>query len=244
MNAHNKTQFTNSKIKCALKDLSCYSPISMKIMFTILDSNANSGSTKVFEWPNRKNDSIISHNLSQDQKGLFKACTGAECKGMIIGQCSTASRSSSVICRLFFFTADFLLTLGLSAWNKKRICNVLAIHQIGSAIRRSSFPRSFSFFCSFLLDSVHGSPSRAEPHVDPLLRPSVYWFWFCDLPLGQAENTWVTFKVNREDPLPTWEKELLSSSLHKTLSKLERKIVARICSEFSKIVVRRIVRRH
>ncbi|KAG5606330.1 hypothetical protein H5410_027822, partial [Solanum commersonii] len=36
-----------------------------------------------------------------------------------------------------------------------------------------------------------GSPSWAEPHVDPLLRPSVYWYWFCDLPLGQATHGWL-----------------------------------------------------
>ncbi|KAG5613712.1 hypothetical protein H5410_013536 [Solanum commersonii] len=52
------------KIKCALKDSSCDSPISKNLMLTILASNENSSSKK----------------LTQDQKGLFKACNGAECK--------------------------------------------------------------------------------------------------------------------------------------------------------------------
>ncbi|KAG5575767.1 hypothetical protein H5410_055901 [Solanum commersonii] len=49
MNAHNKTQFTYEKIKYALKDSSCDSPISTNPMLTILASNASSGSTKVFK---------------------------------------------------------------------------------------------------------------------------------------------------------------------------------------------------
>ncbi|KAG5599569.1 hypothetical protein H5410_030939, partial [Solanum commersonii] len=46
MNAHNKTQFTYTMIKCALKDSSCDSPISKNVMLTILASNASSRSTK------------------------------------------------------------------------------------------------------------------------------------------------------------------------------------------------------
>ncbi|KAG5619702.1 hypothetical protein H5410_004920 [Solanum commersonii] len=96
MNAHNKTQFTYAKIKCALKDSSCDSPISKNLMHTILASNASSSSTKVFKFPHKRNDSIFTHNgfpvfsnqlllqLTQDQEGLFKACYGAECKGMVI----------------------------------------------------------------------------------------------------------------------------------------------------------------
>ncbi|KAG5586184.1 hypothetical protein H5410_046618 [Solanum commersonii] len=36
MNVHNKTQFTYAKIKCALKNSSCDSPISKNLMLTIL----------------------------------------------------------------------------------------------------------------------------------------------------------------------------------------------------------------
>ncbi|KAG5598961.1 hypothetical protein H5410_030331 [Solanum commersonii] len=41
MNAHNKTRFTHAKIKCALKDSSCDSPISENLMLTILASNTS-----------------------------------------------------------------------------------------------------------------------------------------------------------------------------------------------------------
>ncbi|KAG5595937.1 hypothetical protein H5410_037169 [Solanum commersonii] len=65
MNEHNKIKFTYAKIKCALKDSSCDSPISKNLMLAILASNASSSSTI----------------LTQDKKGLYKACNGAECKG-------------------------------------------------------------------------------------------------------------------------------------------------------------------
>ncbi|KAG5575810.1 hypothetical protein H5410_055944 [Solanum commersonii] len=61
-NAHNKTQFTYAKIKCALKDSSCNSPISKNLMLTILASNASSSSTKVFKCPHTKNDSIFTQS--------------------------------------------------------------------------------------------------------------------------------------------------------------------------------------
>ncbi|KAG5632575.1 hypothetical protein H5410_004292, partial [Solanum commersonii] len=59
MNAHNKTQFTYAKIKCALKNSSCDSLISTNLMLTILASNASSSSTIVFKYPHPKNDSIF-----------------------------------------------------------------------------------------------------------------------------------------------------------------------------------------
>ncbi|KAG5630312.1 hypothetical protein H5410_002029 [Solanum commersonii] len=59
MNTHNKTQFTYAKIKCALKDSSCDSPISKNLMLTILASNASSSSTITFKRPHRKDDSIF-----------------------------------------------------------------------------------------------------------------------------------------------------------------------------------------
>jgi len=65
MNAHNKTQFTYAKIKCALKDSSCDSPISTNLMLTILASNASSSSTIVFKCPHTKNDSIFTQKVSQ-----------------------------------------------------------------------------------------------------------------------------------------------------------------------------------
>ncbi|KAG5591504.1 hypothetical protein H5410_042018 [Solanum commersonii] len=62
MNAHNKTQFTYAEIECALKDSSCDLPRSKNLMLTILASNANSSSTKVFKCPHTRNDSIFTHN--------------------------------------------------------------------------------------------------------------------------------------------------------------------------------------
>ncbi|KAG5595503.1 hypothetical protein H5410_036735 [Solanum commersonii] len=62
MNAHNKTQFTYAKIKCALKDSSCDSPISKNLMLTIVASNASPSSTKVFKCPHTRNESIFTHN--------------------------------------------------------------------------------------------------------------------------------------------------------------------------------------
>ncbi|KAG5631984.1 hypothetical protein H5410_003701 [Solanum commersonii] len=59
MNAHNKIQFSYARIKCALKDSSCDSPISKNFMLTILVSNASSSSTIVFKCPHRKDDCIF-----------------------------------------------------------------------------------------------------------------------------------------------------------------------------------------
>ncbi|KAG5586032.1 hypothetical protein H5410_046466 [Solanum commersonii] len=59
MNAHHKTQFSYVKIKCALKDSSCDSPISKNLMLIILASKASSSSTIVFKCPHRKNDSLF-----------------------------------------------------------------------------------------------------------------------------------------------------------------------------------------
>ncbi|KAG5631955.1 hypothetical protein H5410_003672, partial [Solanum commersonii] len=59
MNAHNKTHFNYAKIKCALKDSNCDSPISKNLTLTILDSNVSSSSTKVFKCPYTRNDFIF-----------------------------------------------------------------------------------------------------------------------------------------------------------------------------------------
>ncbi|KAG5571596.1 hypothetical protein H5410_061362 [Solanum commersonii] len=67
INAHNKTQFTYAKIKCALKDSSCDSLISTNLMLTILASNASSSSTVMFKCPHTKNDSMFTqwfHSLN------------------------------------------------------------------------------------------------------------------------------------------------------------------------------------
>ncbi|KAG5631595.1 hypothetical protein H5410_003312 [Solanum commersonii] len=63
MNAHNKTKFTHAKIKCALKDSSCDSPISKNLILTILASNVSSTSTKVFKYPHTRNDSIFTRKV-------------------------------------------------------------------------------------------------------------------------------------------------------------------------------------
>ncbi|KAG5614960.1 hypothetical protein H5410_014784 [Solanum commersonii] len=68
MNAHKKSQLTHARITCALKVSSCDSPLLKNLKLIILAANASSRLTK----------------LIQDQKGLFKACNGAECNGMVI----------------------------------------------------------------------------------------------------------------------------------------------------------------
>ncbi|KAG5580278.1 hypothetical protein H5410_050905, partial [Solanum commersonii] len=64
MNAHKKTQITQARINCALKDLSCDSPLSKILKFTILASNESSSSTNLLKCPHTKNDSIFTHNGS------------------------------------------------------------------------------------------------------------------------------------------------------------------------------------
>ncbi|KAG5595138.1 hypothetical protein H5410_036370 [Solanum commersonii] len=84
MNVHNKPQFTHAMIKCVPKYSSCDTPLTNTLKLEILVSNENSRSTKVFEWPYTKHDSILTHNglpvfcnkhlfqLTQYQKGLFQ----------------------------------------------------------------------------------------------------------------------------------------------------------------------------
>ncbi|KAG5610377.1 hypothetical protein H5410_021658 [Solanum commersonii] len=102
MNAHNKTQFTYAKIKCVPKESSCDTPISKNLMLTILASNASSSSTKFqnqmqHSLSQGRTQCILSaiglpvfsdqhlFQLTQDIKGLFKACNRAECKGKAQG---------------------------------------------------------------------------------------------------------------------------------------------------------------
>ncbi|KAG5590734.1 hypothetical protein H5410_041248 [Solanum commersonii] len=56
-----QTQLTHTRINCILKDSSCDTPLSKILKLTILASNSSPSST----------------NLTQDQKGLFKACNEA-----------------------------------------------------------------------------------------------------------------------------------------------------------------------
>ncbi|KAG5630287.1 hypothetical protein H5410_002004 [Solanum commersonii] len=69
MNAHNKAQFTYARITCLLKDSNCVTPFPKILMLAIL-ATASSSSTKVSKCP----------HLTQDKKGLSKACNGVECK--------------------------------------------------------------------------------------------------------------------------------------------------------------------
>ncbi|KAG5606681.1 hypothetical protein H5410_028173 [Solanum commersonii] len=106
MNVHNKTQLTHARINCILKDSSCDTPLSKILKLTILTSDASSSSSNIFKCPHTKNDSIFTHNglpifsnqqlfqLTQDQKGHFKACNGAECKGRITEFLGRARSSS------------------------------------------------------------------------------------------------------------------------------------------------------
>ncbi len=64
MNAHKKTQLTDARINCALKDSSCDPPLPKKLKLAILASNASSSSTKIFKCPHTKNDSIFTQNGS------------------------------------------------------------------------------------------------------------------------------------------------------------------------------------
>ncbi|KAG5576896.1 hypothetical protein H5410_057030 [Solanum commersonii] len=99
MNAHNKTQFTYTRINCVLKDSSCDTPLPKILMLAILATCVSSSSTK-----NQESDATLtlkkrntihvftyrlplffnrsSVRLTQDQKGPSKACNGDECQGM------------------------------------------------------------------------------------------------------------------------------------------------------------------
>ncbi|KAG5610283.1 hypothetical protein H5410_021564 [Solanum commersonii] len=112
MSAHNKTQFTDARINCVLKDSSYDTPLPKILMLAILASNASSSSTKAFECPHTNDDSIFTRKglpefsnqhllrLSPDHKGLNKACNGVECKGM-------ESNSNMIINLILHFTYSF-----------------------------------------------------------------------------------------------------------------------------------------
>lgn len=60
-----KTQLTNARINCALKDLCFDSPLGKIVKFTIVASNVSSIPTKVLKCPYTNNDSIFTHNGSK-----------------------------------------------------------------------------------------------------------------------------------------------------------------------------------
>ncbi|KAG5585756.1 hypothetical protein H5410_046190, partial [Solanum commersonii] len=92
MNIHNKTQITHEKINCVLKDSSCDTPLLKILMITILATNIRNQ----IQYSHSERGTqcmflpiglpLFSHRssirLTQDKKGLFKACNGAECKSM------------------------------------------------------------------------------------------------------------------------------------------------------------------
>ncbi|KAG5615902.1 hypothetical protein H5410_015726, partial [Solanum commersonii] len=87
MNAHNKTQFTYARINSILKDSNCDTPSPKILMLTILATCASSSLTKVSKCPHESDTTLTLKKrntmyLTQDQKGLSKACNGAECKYM------------------------------------------------------------------------------------------------------------------------------------------------------------------
>ncbi|KAG5585082.1 hypothetical protein H5410_045516 [Solanum commersonii] len=105
MNVHNKTQLTHARINCILKDSSCDTSLLKILKLTILASNASSSSTKFRNQmqrslSQRRTQYMLSpiglpvfsnqqlFQLTQDQKGLFKACNGAKCKDRLADQVS------------------------------------------------------------------------------------------------------------------------------------------------------------
>ncbi|KAG5631182.1 hypothetical protein H5410_002899, partial [Solanum commersonii] len=61
MNVHNKTQLPQARINCVPKDSSCDTTLPKILKLAILASNASSNSTRVFELPHTKDDSISTH---------------------------------------------------------------------------------------------------------------------------------------------------------------------------------------
>ncbi|KAG5630958.1 hypothetical protein H5410_002675, partial [Solanum commersonii] len=98
MNAHNKTQFTYARINCVLKDSSCDTPLPKIFMLAIHATCPSSSLTKRIKYnthTKKKGTQCMfspiclplfynrsSVRLTQDHKGLSKACSGGECKGM------------------------------------------------------------------------------------------------------------------------------------------------------------------
>ncbi|KAG5571847.1 hypothetical protein H5410_061613 [Solanum commersonii] len=138
INAHNKTQFIYAKIKCALKDSSCNSPISTKLILTILASKASSSSTIVFKCPHTKNDSIFTqwfHNLkfwNQMQRSHSQKRTTLNIKKVF-------SRLVMGKSAKIFVVADHLASL-------VGIADQLGYFPFGSVHRHSSQPSISSCF--------------------------------------------------------------------------------------------------
>ncbi|KAG5585854.1 hypothetical protein H5410_046288, partial [Solanum commersonii] len=98
MTIHNKTQFTQARINCVPKDSSCDTPLPKILKLAILASKYKLKHNKVLEsnatltFSKRRTLCMSSpiglpvfsnrhfFQLTQDKKGLYKACNGAECK--------------------------------------------------------------------------------------------------------------------------------------------------------------------
>ncbi|KAG5576604.1 hypothetical protein H5410_056738 [Solanum commersonii] len=200
MNVHNKTQFTHARINCVPRDSSCDTPLPKILTLAILASNASSGMTKFRNQmqrslSQRRTQCMLSligllvfsnqhlFQLTQNQKDLYKACNGAECKGMVFivfenlycnGSLGAVSRDRRYTRRWALWycfakllgdtlTAPFHHQLDLSLQGsahlyKRRSLGRSATRQLGSAILKPSFLRSFQPLCSFLPSSVHALP--------------------------------------------------------------------------------------
>ncbi|KAG5585796.1 hypothetical protein H5410_046230 [Solanum commersonii] len=73
LNIHNRTQTTNAKINCVLKDSSCDTPLPKILKPALLASNVSSISTKAFECPHTNDDSIFTH------KWIINLSSGIRC---------------------------------------------------------------------------------------------------------------------------------------------------------------------
>lgn len=62
MNAHEKTQLTHVRIKCAHEDSNCDTAVTKIFNLMILASSESSSPTKVIQYPHIKKDFIFPHN--------------------------------------------------------------------------------------------------------------------------------------------------------------------------------------
>ncbi|KAG5615040.1 hypothetical protein H5410_014864 [Solanum commersonii] len=133
-----KTQFSHAKIKCALKDSSCDTPLSKNLRLTILVSNFRNQTQRSHS--QRRTERMLSpiglpvflnrqlFQLTQDKK-------------------STASRNFSTTCQLLLFNAD--LNFSFRAQHTGTLGEVKAIRQLAKFIRRSSGLPFCHFLCLF-----------------------------------------------------------------------------------------------
>ncbi|KAG5610579.1 hypothetical protein H5410_021860 [Solanum commersonii] len=84
--------------------------------------------------------------LTQDQKGLFKACNGAECK--MIGRYGTASRNYLVTRLLFYFIAN--LNFSFRAQHTRTKGDLQGDRRLSNCVRQSSGLHFFVLFSRFV----------------------------------------------------------------------------------------------